>query len=213
VALARALVDSPECVLLDEPLSALDPHLRSGTLELLQSIQAELQTTFLFITHDREEALRLGHRIGILNRGRLEQIGTPEDVYRRPQTAYVASFIGKMNWMKGQVVHSSPNNCILVCGQQVPRNLTAQSAAGDVRIGIRPEDVCLVNDGGLAAEVVSRQFLGDCVVLTLRLADGTIVCADQRVPNSDAAPGGQVQIGWEADAVHVFAADDAEDVP
>jgi ABC-type Fe3+/spermidine/putrescine transport system ATPase subunit len=213
VALARALVDSPECVLLDEPLSALDPHLRSGTLELLQSIQARLGTTFLFITHDREEALRLGHRVGILNRGRLEQIGTPEEVYRRPRTAHVASFIGKINWMKGEAVHSSPNKCILVCGQRVPGSAADHVPAGDGRVGVRPEDVRLVNHGGLSAEVVGRQFLGDCVVLTLRLADGTVVCADQRAPHSEAVPGRQVQIGWNADAVHVFAADSAEEAP
>jgi ABC-type Fe3+/spermidine/putrescine transport system ATPase subunit len=210
VALARALVDSPECVLLDEPLSALDPHLRSGTLELLQSIQTQLGTTFLFITHDRQEALRLGHRIGILNRGRLEQIGSPEEVYRRPRTAYVASFIGKINWMKGQVTHSSPTKCVMVCGQKVPGKLD-HVVAGDVRVGVRPEDVRVVSEEGLPAEVVGRQFLGDCVVLTLRMADGTVVCADQRAPHSQAVPGRQVQIGWDADVVHVFAADGAEE--
>ena len=101
VALARALVDQPQCVLLDEPLSALDPHLRAGTLELLEELQAELGLTYLFITHDREEALRIGHRIGVLNHGRLEQIGPPEEVYRRPATAFVASFLGKINWLSG----------------------------------------------------------------------------------------------------------------
>jgi ABC-type Fe3+/spermidine/putrescine transport system ATPase subunit len=213
VAVARALVDSPECVLLDEPLSALDPHLRSGTLELLQSIQAQLGTTFLFITHDREEALRLGHRIGILNRGRLEQIGTPEEVYRRPRTGYVASFIGKINWMRGQVIHSSPAKCVTVCGQRVAGNISDDAVDGDVQVGIRPEDVCVVGDGGLPAEVVGRQFLGDCVVLTLRLPDGTVVSADQRAPFNEAEPGRQVQIGWRADAVHVFAADGTEGAP
>ena len=91
-------------MLLDEPLSALDPHLRAGTLELLQGLQARLGLTFLFITHDREEALRTGHRIGVLNHGRLEQIGTPEEIYRRPQTAFVASFLGKINWLAGEIV-------------------------------------------------------------------------------------------------------------
>jgi len=86
-------------------------------------------------------------------------------------------------------------------------------AAGEVRIGVRPEDVRLVNDGGLDAEVVSRQFLGDCVVLTLRLADGTVVCADQRTPHSHVVPGRHVQIGWDADAAHVFPADSAEATP
>src|SRR5207237_1542028 len=101
VALARALVDSPQCVLLDEPLSALDPHLRTETLELLQSIQKRLGMTFLFITHDREEALRLGHRIGVLNCGKLEQVGTPQEMYDSPRTPFVASFLGTINWISG----------------------------------------------------------------------------------------------------------------
>src|SRR3954469_21912925 len=112
VALARALVDSPHCVLLDEPLSALDPHLRAETLELLQGIQKRLETTFLFITHDREEALRLGHRIGVLNGGRLEQVGTPQEMYDAPRTAFVASFLGKINWIAGDCVHSSGSRAI-----------------------------------------------------------------------------------------------------
>jgi spermidine/putrescine transport system ATP-binding protein len=210
VALARALVDSPECVLLDEPLSALDPHLRSGTLELLQSIQAQLDTTFLFITHDREEALRLGHRIGILNEGRLEQIGTPEEVYRQSRTAYVASFIGKINWLKGQVVASSGNYVMVIAGQRMPFTSGSETRVGDAQVGVRPEDVQIDAQGGLPAEVVSRQFLGESVVLQLRLADGTLICADQRAPNSDALPGQRVQVGWKAESPHVFGSDDAE---
>ncbi len=189
VALARALVDSPECVLLDEPLSALDPHLRAGTLELLQAIQSRLRTTFLFITHDREEALRLGHRIGVLNQGKLEQIGTPEEVYHRPKTPYVAAFIGKINWIKGKLI---------------------SAALGDRRIGIRPEDVRVDDSGSLAARVVSRQFLGDTVVLQVQLEDGTIVHVDQRAPYTTVSPGEQVRIGWNPDAVHLFPAGEGE---
>src|SRR5262249_12356643 len=104
VALARALVAAPDCVLLDEPPSALDPQLRAETLELLLGIQERLGTTFLFITHDRAEALRIGHRIGVLNSGRLEQLGTPEEMYDAPQTPFVASFLGKINWLMGEIV-------------------------------------------------------------------------------------------------------------
>jgi len=213
VALARALVDSPECVLLDEPLSALDPHLRSGTLELLQSIQARLGTTFLFITHDREEALRLGHRIGILHLGRLVQIGTPEDVYRRPQTAYVASFIGKINWLRGQLLYALQEKTLVIAGQRVPCDFASEMPAGDVRVGVRPEDMRVVDHGGLSAQVIGRQFLGDSIVLTFQLVDGTVVCADQRASDGQAMPGQQVQIGWDADAAHVYPADQAEAAP
>lgn len=211
VALARALVDSPECVLLDEPLSALDPHLRAGTLELLQAIQARLRTTFLFITHDREEALRLGHRIGVLNQGKLEQIGTPEEVYHRPQTPYVAGFIGKINWIEGKVTGNG-NATVVVAGQGMPCDKASRLAAGEVRIGVRPEDVRVDNDGCLTATVVSRQFLGDSVVLEVQLADGTVLHVDQRAPFAVAAPGEQLRLGWNSDAAHVFCADGREGV-
>jgi len=204
VALARALVDSPACVLLDEPLSALDPHLRSGTLELLQAIQERLKTTFLFITHDREEALRLGHRIGVLNQGKLEQIGAPVEIYHRPNTPYVAAFIGKINWLDGRVVHSNQGKSLIIAGQEVPCRKANDLPPCDVRIGIRPEDVQVNGDGCLAAQVVSRQFLGDSVVLQAKLADSTLLHIDQRAPFTAAEPGNQVRIGWNADAAHVF---------
>jgi ABC-type Fe3+/spermidine/putrescine transport system ATPase subunit len=206
VALARALVDSPQCVLLDEPLSALDPHLRSETLELLQSIQKRLQTTFLFITHDREEALRLGHRIGVLNCGRLEQVGTPQEMYDAPRTAFVASFLGKINWLAGEYVHSGTSRALVIDGQPVPCVSGNGIAGNTVQLGIRPEDVQIDSDGWLAAQVVGRQFLGDCVVLELQLASGARIIADRREPLPDVAPGQQVRIRWVPESAHLFAA-------
>jgi ABC-type Fe3+/spermidine/putrescine transport system ATPase subunit len=204
VALARALVDSPQCVLLDEPLSALDPHLRAETLELLQSIQKRLGTTFLFITHDREEALRLGHRIGVLNGGRLEQVGTPQEMYDSPCTAFVASFLGKINWIPGDCVHSGGSRAVVVEGQPVPCATSSGIATGRVQLGIRPEDVEIDADGWLAARVIGRQFLGDCVVLDLQLASGATIIADRREPLPDAAPGQQVRIRWAPEVAHLF---------
>jgi ABC-type Fe3+/spermidine/putrescine transport system ATPase subunit len=206
VALARALVDSPQCVLLDEPLSALDPHLRAETLELLQGIQKRLATTFLFITHDREEALRLGHRIGVLNCGRLEQVGTPQEMYDSPRTAFVTSFLGKINWIAGDCVHSGRGRAIVVEGQSVPCAATNGIAGGSVQLGIRPEDVQIDSDGWLAAQVISRKYLGDCVLLELQLASGAIIVADRREPLPDAAPGQQVRIRWTPEAAHIFSA-------
>jgi len=207
VALARALVDSPACVLLDEPLSALDPHLRAETLELLRGIQERLKTTFLFITHDRQEALRIGHRIGVLNGGKLEQIGEPEAVYRRPRTPFVASFLGRINWLRGDLVALSAPK-IVVAGQAVPVVDPLHDDApppGPVLVGVRPEDV-EINGGCLPATVIGRDFLGDSLVVRLRLTDGTIVLADTR-GSVAAAIGHSVKIGWPADAAHLFAAD------
>lgn len=210
VALARALVDQPACVLLDEPLSALDPNLRAETLELLQDLQQRLQTTFLFITHDREEALRLGHRIGVLNQGRLEQIGTPEEVYRHPQTAFVASFLGRINWITGSVITSGGQTRIEVAGETAPiAALTDLPVAGQgrVKLGIRPEDLQIQEQGGLGARVIHRQFLGDSTIIRLQLADGTSLVVDQRPPHALAAIGDEVRIGWSSVAGHVYPAD------
>jgi spermidine/putrescine transport system ATP-binding protein len=218
VALARALVNAPECVLLDEPLSALDPHLRAETLELLQGIQSRLRTTFLFITHDREEALRLGHRIGVLNQGRLEQVGTPREVYERPRTAFVASFLGRMNWMPANVTAAGG---LVIAGQVVSCplsfvlcQLSVGGKEGRVRVGVRPEDLRIEACGTagqassgaqrLRATVAGCQFLGDCVHIRLALADGTQVVVDQRSSAEGLAPGKEVGLLWEREAVHVF---------
>jgi ABC-type Fe3+/spermidine/putrescine transport system ATPase subunit len=214
IALARALVNQPACVLLDEPLSALDPHLRADTLELLQGIQERLKTTFLFITHDREEALRIGHRIGVLNHCRLEQIGTPEEVYRQPRTAFVASFLGKINWLHGIVSErGSGQPDLVIGGYEIPCERPVLT--GPVKIGIRPEDVHIGRAGWLEARVTARTFLGDSVVVRVALADGTSLVADLRAPHSGsaamaAAVGDTVQVGWPAGALHFFPPDDEE---
>jgi ABC-type Fe3+/spermidine/putrescine transport system ATPase subunit len=207
VALARALVDSPQCVLLDEPLSALDPHLRAETAELLEGIQSRLQTTFLFITHDREEALRLGHRIGVLNSGRLEQVGAPEDIYRRPRTGFVASFLGRINWMVGELTRDGNGSRLGIAGQVVPCFNGCQLPAGGVKVGVRPEDLRIDTAGWLAASVVGRQFLGDSVIVRLVLGDGTHVAVDQRAPLANATVGEQVRLSWASECVHLFPAD------
>jgi ABC-type Fe3+/spermidine/putrescine transport system ATPase subunit len=101
VALARALALAPEVLLLDEPLSALDPQLRKQVRAELKDLQRRVGVTFVFITHDQEEALSMSDRIAVMNGGAVEQVGTPEEVYRQPKTRFVASFLGAMNWIGG----------------------------------------------------------------------------------------------------------------
>ncbi len=100
-ALARSLVLAPDVLLLDEPLSALDPALRKQVRAELKSLQRRVGITFLFVTHDQEEALSMSDRIGVMNQGRLEQVGTPEEIYLRPRSRFVASFLGAINWING----------------------------------------------------------------------------------------------------------------
>jgi len=101
VALARSLVLEPEVLLLDEPLAALDPHLRKQMRIELKELQRRVGITFLFVTHDQEEALSMSDSIAVMNQGRVEQVGTPEEVYLRPATRFVAGFLGAMNWING----------------------------------------------------------------------------------------------------------------
>lgn len=210
VAVARALVDEPECVLLDEPLSALDPHLRGQTLQLLQEIQARLQITYVYVTHDREEALRAAHRLAVLNQGRLEQVGTPEEVYHRPRTAFVASFAGPINWLSGALTQAEarPSVC-LRSGEQVPLDGPAATGGGGVRLGIRPEDVRLGDEGFLAARVIQRQFAGGSVVVRLATADGTDLLAEVRSDTQVPAVGDRVRLSWAPRAAHLFPDPDA----
>jgi ABC-type Fe3+/spermidine/putrescine transport system ATPase subunit len=212
VALARALVDEPNCVLLDEPLSALDPHLRAATLELLQEIQAKLNVTYLYITHDREEALRVSDRIGVLNRGHLEQIGTPEEVYRSPRTPYVASFLGRINWFEGELQSGGGNMSVrLESGQSVPLDgQVCPAGAGGVRLGVRPEDVLLGDSGFFPARVVTRQFSGAAVALKLLTERGVPVAVELDADGHTPAVGASVHVSWLPRAAHVFAGNAAE---
>jgi ABC-type Fe3+/spermidine/putrescine transport system ATPase subunit len=206
VALARALVNQPQCVLLDEPLSALDPHLRAATLELLQEIQAKLNVTYLYITHDREEALRISNRMGVLNEGRLEQIGPPEEIYRSPRTPFVASFVGRINWFDGELEYGGEQSVVrLAGGESIPLDGQPLPGSREVQIGVRPEDVQLGEQGYFPAQVVSRQFSGAQVALKLATQRGDTIAAELDADGHTPPVGATVQVSWPPRAAHVFA--------
>lgn len=215
VALARALVNEPQCVLLDEPLSALDPHLRTSTLELLQEIQSRLHVTYLYVTHDREEALRIGHRVGVLNHGRLEQVGTPQEIYRRPRTAFVASFLGRINWFAAESIQGADGLMLKAApGVVLPQPAADKAATGNGawRIGVRPEDLRLEDTGFAPATVISRQFTGHSHLVRVELDDGTQVLVDERRADLAAEPGQAVRLGWDPAGMHVFPFSEGEAV-
>jgi spermidine/putrescine transport system ATP-binding protein len=146
VALARALVNRPQLLLLDEPLSALDANLRKQMQSELKSLQRELGITFLFVTHDQEEAMALSDRIALLKDGALEQIASPREIYARPATAYVAQFIGQTNLLRVEA-----RSGMAQCGSlQWP----AACADGAVLFSLRPEAIRLVSDGPPAPEAI-----------------------------------------------------------
>jgi ABC-type Fe3+/spermidine/putrescine transport system ATPase subunit len=170
VALARALVVEPELLLLDEPLSALDPNLRRQVRVELKSLQRRVGTTFVFVTHDQEEALSLSDCIAVLNKGRLEQTGTPEDLYLRPESRFVAGFLGAVNWLNGagvrpELLHISPDK---------PSS------------GVK----------AVPGVVESCTFLGNCMHVHSRLASGEMVTAEVPVRAGDYTPGDTVHVWW-----------------
>jgi len=169
VALARALVTEPRVLLLDEPLSALDAKVRVQLREEIRRIQTKLGITTLFVTHDQDEALAVADRVAVMRDGRIEQVGTPEELYTRPVSPFIADFVGLSNRLAGQVRYGFAE----VCGTSLPL-VDPSHSDGPVQVSIRPEDIEFV-DSGIAAVVVSSSFLGSLRRTTVRLGDGTSI--------------------------------------
>jgi spermidine/putrescine transport system ATP-binding protein len=183
VALARALVLRPSVLLLDEPLGALDAKLRRTLQVELGELQRQVEITFLYVTHDQEEALTMSDRLAVMNHGRIAQLGTPEEVYNEPADAYVADFLGVSNLMDAQVQPGGDGRgaCRLRLGDFV---LTAQAgrldATGAVKVAIRPERIHLhsFQEGGvnrLPGMVERLVFLGSTTHVYVRLATGSVL--------------------------------------
>jgi iron(III) transport system ATP-binding protein len=176
VALARALVIRPTLLLMDEPLSNLDAKLRVQVRETIAGLQREAGITTVFVTHDQEEALALSDRIGLMNRGRLEQVGAPQEIYRSPGSAYVADFVGGANTlpivlrapMAAGAAHEVP-----LAGGTVRARLPAPLAAGAAVLIARPESIAFgAADGGMPGRIAARQFLGPATRYAVDIADG-----------------------------------------
>jgi ABC-type Fe3+/spermidine/putrescine transport system ATPase subunit len=178
VAIARALAPEPRVLLLDEPFSNLDPELREHTRRELRAQIHAIGITTLFVTHDQEEAFDLGDRVALLEAGRLEQVGTPEDLYRRPATPVVARFVGRSSWLEG-VVESAEDEEVRVRLDANGAVWTARAAApiqtgARTRLCIRPESLTLTSStpdaAALAGSIEERRFLGASSLYTIRLA-------------------------------------------
>lgn len=170
VALARSLVLEPEVLLLDEPLSALDPNLRKQVRLELKALQKRVGTTFVFVTHDQEEALSMSDRIALMNKGKLEQTGTPEELYSRPRTRFVAGFLGGLNWFHDTAIRPE---------------LTRLSRTAPAP-GLR----------ALAAVVENCTFLGNCVHVHARTNSGTVMTAEIARDRADFHSGEAVHLWW-----------------
>ena len=151
VALARALVNSPKVLLLDEPLGALDLKLRKQMQLELKRIQQEVGITFIYVTHDQEEAMTMSDRLAVMRHGKIEQIGAPEDVYESPATEFVAGFLGASNMLDGDVKETSNGRTTIALttgGTVVARTDRVPVGISNVKVGVRPEKITIVPDDG-----------------------------------------------------------------
>ena len=179
VSIARALINNPKVLLLDEPLGALDLNLRKQMQLELKRLQKRLGITFIYITHDQEEAINMSDRIGVMHEGVLEQLGTPNEVYYQPKTSYVADFVGNANILR----------------------------LGGETFAIRSENILMNGETVCTREavVVEKSFAGGQLRILFRLPDGQTLTASRYGIDNDLQPGQQVKIGWDAkDAVKVI---------
>jgi putative spermidine/putrescine transport system ATP-binding protein/spermidine/putrescine transport system ATP-binding protein len=215
VALARALVYRPPLLLMDEPLSALDKKLRTQMQLELKRIQRQTGVTVIYVTHDQEEALTMSHRVGIMNHGKLEQVGTPQQVYGQPLSAFVADFLGDSNSLSG-VVEVREGVPFLQGADAVSITLPRHALAfrdSKVRLVIRPEHVRLdpAEDAGtshLQGIVQEVSYRGQLTYLTLRVGTGLLTATIPSPPSAELpSPGVSVRIGWPAEAIIVLKGD------
>lgn len=189
VALARALVIKPKVLLMDEPLSNLDAKMRIQVRETIIAMQREVGITTVFVTHDQEEALAMSDRIGVMRAGKLEQVGTPGEIYRSPATGYVADFVGGANLIDVDVDTAATGRLAVVLGgEKIAAWAPSSLAKGRAVMIARPEDIALSpSDGaGVVARVVARQFLGSNTSYRLALKDGRSLGVDLHGDKHDA---------------------------
>jgi spermidine/putrescine transport system ATP-binding protein len=199
VALARALVNRPTVLLLDEPLGALDLKLRRQLQLELKRIQVEVGITFVYVTHDQEEALTMSDRIAIMNQGKVEQLGTPEELYERPSTRFVADFIGTTNLLRGTV--DAEGAVRLTTGELAPCSIGDLAEGSEVEISVRPEAITLVPPeaiGAIRGSIEQAAYLGNTVSYQVRTGGGLVVSVLSPKTGIRLPAGSDVAITWPA---------------
>lgn len=206
VAIARAIVNNPQVLLLDEPLGALDLQLRRQMQLELKKLQKQLGITFIYITHDQEEAINMSSRIAVMRDGRLEQVGTPDEIYNHPKTSYVAQFVGNANILKG-TIYKVENGLFQaeLAGEATwlrvlnPDN-TMLKDGNPFTLAVRSEVVEFSEEKGensLFATVLEKSFAGGMLRMVLRLSDGSELVASRHGINAPYESGEQLYCCWK----------------
>lgn len=216
VSIARAIVYNPSLVLMDEPLGALDKKLREQLQFEIKQLHSRLGITILYVTHDQQEAMSMSDRVALMNDGRIEQIGTPRQLYFAPETEFTADFLGNSNFMDATVVKLAADAtvCRLASGQQLsaPRR-DALTPGQKVRLMVRPEHIRVLEAGQsrgtnvLEAVSTDATFFGETTEIRARVSDslemGIKVANDYPLP--DAAKGTPIRLNWDVGQTHIFA--------
>lgn len=206
IALARALIIEPKLLLLDEPLSNLDARLRADMRDEIMRIQRTLGITTIHVTHDQEEAMSMADRIVVMTHGRIEQIGSPVEIYEHPATEFVTDFIGRVNFLQGQLVDGE----LQLLGKRYPISRNEWPDGTEVTCAVRPERVRMRSKEpwSLCATVEDMIYLGAIVRyhVVLRLPDGQDVALSVEVPSPEAVfrPGDRVGIELQPEHMHIF---------
>lgn len=200
VALARAIATSPRVLLLDEPLSALDAKVRESLREEIRRLQREIGVTTVFVTHDQHEALAISDRVGVMSKGRLEQIAPPKELYENPVNPFVATFIGSINRLPAQ---GAADGRWQVLGELVAGTLPSFEGSTS-QVGVRPEDIVVSTDGIPNARIGGVSFLGPITRVTASISGDLLVQADVLSADLGNLTLGQpVRLGLRSDVTHV----------
>lgn len=204
VAIARALINNPKVLLLDEPLGALDLQLRRTMQAELKRLQKKLGITFIYITHDQEEAINMSDRIVVMNQGLFEQIGTPDEIYNYPRTSYVAKFVGNANVLEGTVESAAEGQVLLnTCGGKALAVFRGEcpKPGEQVTFAVRSENIALDPDCGcgLQATVIEKTFAGGMLRMILKLDDGKKVVSSHYGIDTDVQVGQRICFRWNSE--------------
>ena len=177
VALARAIVIKPGILLMDEPLSNLDAKLRLKMRNDIKELQKKLGITTIYVTHDQQEALSVSDRIAVMDKGDIQQIGTPREIYMKPKNKFVANFIGTTNFIEGYIENNSGKKILALPGKKREIKLISDYA-GKINYSIRPEGIIITMEDGddvINGKVINSTFLGDCIIYFVELANKQII--------------------------------------
>jgi iron(III) transport system ATP-binding protein len=211
VSLARALVVKPKCLLLDEPLSNLDALLRLEMRSEIRRIVKENGLTGVYVTHDQAEALSMADRLAVMDGGRVQQVGTPEQIYRNPRTSYVASFIGETNLLEAKVKNAADRQGVAVetdAGELIGRitdDHWTPTSGEKVQVSIRPEAIRILPEGAqLEGRVVETMYLGESIQYRVRIAQGVEMQVSEMNPRAVLEEGSRVGLEMQVEDVVVL---------